>query len=156
MALTTNRYICDWVAECEALLQPEKVLWIDGSEAQLEQLRQEAYLTGELVKLNQEKLPGCVYHRSALNDVARVESRTCICCERKEEAGEEYKRAVRSVWSITTIEGLEKAWADMGSTLPSPFMTMALIPLACLPETRLTNRGMVDCRTFEFMDLIVK
>jgi adenine deaminase len=55
-----------------------------------------------------------------------------------------------------TIEGLEKAWADMGSTLPSPFMTMALIPLACLPETRLTNRGMVDCRTFEFMDLIVK
>ena len=39
MALTTNRYICDWVAECEALLQPEKVLWIDGSEAQLEQLR---------------------------------------------------------------------------------------------------------------------
>jgi len=87
MALTTNRYICDWVAECEALLQPEKVLWIDGSEAQLEQLRQEAYLTGELVKLNQEKLPGCVYHRSALNDVARVESRTFICCERKEDAG---------------------------------------------------------------------
>ena len=87
MALTTNRYICDWVAECEALLQPEKVLWIDGSEAQLEQLRQEAYLTGELVKLNQEKLPGCVYHRSAINDVARVESRTFICCERKEDAG---------------------------------------------------------------------
>jgi len=87
MALTTNRYICDWVAECEALLQPEKVLWIDGSEAQLEQLRQEAYLTGELVKLNQEKLPGCVYHRSALNDVARVESRTFICCEKKEDAG---------------------------------------------------------------------
>ena len=87
MALTTNRHICDWVAECEALLQPEKVLWIDGSEAQLEQLRQEAYLTGELVKLNQEKLPGCVYHRSALNDVARVESRTFICCERKEDAG---------------------------------------------------------------------
>ena len=58
--------------------------------------------------------------------------------------------------SITTIEGLEKAWADMGSTLPSPFMTMALIPLACLPETRLTNRGLVDCRTFEFIDLVVK
>ena len=57
MALTPNRHICDWVAECEELLQPEKVLWIDGSEAQLEALRQEAYLTGELVKLNQEKLP---------------------------------------------------------------------------------------------------
>lgn len=51
---------------------------------------------------------------------------------------------------------LEKAWEDMGCTLPSPFMTMALIPLACLPETRLTNRGLVDCRTFRFENLIIK
>lgn len=56
----------------------------------------------------------------------------------------------------SSIAKLEQTWAEMGSTLPSPFMTMALIPLACLPETRLTNRGLVDCRTFEFMDLIVK
>ena len=55
-----------------------------------------------------------------------------------------------------SIEKMEQTWIDMGSTLPSPFMTMALIPLACLPETRLTNRGLVDCRTFEFIDLIVK
>ena len=55
-----------------------------------------------------------------------------------------------------SIEKMEQTWAEMGSTLPSPFMTMALIPLACLPETRLTNRGLVDCRTFEFMDLIEK
>jgi len=55
-----------------------------------------------------------------------------------------------------SIEKMEQAWVEMGSTLPSPFMTMALIPLACLPETRLTNRGLVDCRTFEFIDLIVK
>lgn len=55
-----------------------------------------------------------------------------------------------------SIERLEKTWADMGSTLPSPFMTMALIPLACLPETRLTNRGLVDCRSFTFIDLIKK
>lgn len=54
------------------------------------------------------------------------------------------------------IEKMEKTWEEMGSTLPSPFMTMALIPLACLPETRLTNRGLVDCRTFEFLDLIVE
>ena len=54
------------------------------------------------------------------------------------------------------IEKMEHTWAEMGSALPSPFMTMALIPLACLPETRLTNRGLVDCRTFEFIDLIVK
>ena len=55
-----------------------------------------------------------------------------------------------------SIEQMEQTWVDMGSTLPSPFMTMALIPLACLPETRLTNRGLVDCRTFEFIDLIVE
>ncbi|MBR5134022.1 MAG: adenine deaminase [Clostridia bacterium] len=54
------------------------------------------------------------------------------------------------------VEKMERTWEEMGSTLPSPFMTMALIPLACLPETRLTNRGLVDCRTFEFIDLIVK
>lgn len=55
-----------------------------------------------------------------------------------------------------SIEKMEQTWVEMGSTLPSPFMTMALIPLACLPETRLTNRGLVDCRTFEFIDLVVK
>lgn len=55
-----------------------------------------------------------------------------------------------------SIEKMERTWAEMGSTLPSPFMTMALIPLACLPETRLTNRGLVDCRTFTFMDLVAE
>lgn len=54
------------------------------------------------------------------------------------------------------VENLERAWAQMGCSLPSPFMTMALIPLACLPELRITNRGLVDCRTFQFVDLIVK
>ena len=43
---------------------------------------------------------------------------------------------------------LGQAWAEIGCTLPSPFMTMALIPLACIPELRLTNRGLVDCRDF--------
>ncbi|MCL2889069.1 MAG: adenine deaminase [Eggerthellaceae bacterium] len=49
----------------------------------------------------------------------------------------------------------EAAWEEIGCTMPSPFMTMALIPLACLPELRLTNRGMVDCRSFQFVDLFV-
>jgi adenine deaminase len=51
------------------------------------------------------------------------------------------------------VEGLEKAWEEIGCNMPSPFMTMALIPLACLPELRLTNRGLVDCTTFQFVDL---
>ena len=54
------------------------------------------------------------------------------------------------------VKGLERAWKELGCKHPSPFMTMSIIPLACLPEVRLTNRGLVDCRTFSFMDLVVK
>lgn len=54
------------------------------------------------------------------------------------------------------VEALETAWAQIGCSMPSPFMTMALIPLACLPELRLTNRGLVDCRTFQFVPLEVE
>ena len=87
MALTNNKHVTEWIDRCVALTQPDEVVWIDGSEQQLEQLRQEAFRTGELIELNQEVLPGCVYHRSAVNDVARVEGRTFICCEKKEDAG---------------------------------------------------------------------
>ncbi len=87
MALTANKAVLNWIEEMRALVKPESVMWIDGSEAQLEQLRQEGMKTGEMIKLNQEKLPGCYYHRSAVNDVARVEDRTFICCEKEEDAG---------------------------------------------------------------------
>ncbi len=53
------------------------------------------------------------------------------------------------------VEGLEESWKQIGCSMPSPFMTMALIPLACLPELRLTNRGLVDCTTFQFVPLEV-
>ena len=52
------------------------------------------------------------------------------------------------------VHALEGAWEKIGCTMPSPFMTMALIPLACLPELRLTDRGLVDCTTFQFSSLI--
>jgi phosphoenolpyruvate carboxykinase (GTP) len=84
---TKNQAVLSWIDEMAALTKPDKIVWIDGSEDQLESLRQEGYKTGELIKLNEEVLPGCVYHRSAVNDVARVEDRTFICCEKKEDAG---------------------------------------------------------------------
>ena len=87
MALTDNKYITDWVDEQVKLCRPDSVVWIDGSEEQLASIRAEGFSTGELIKLNEEILPGCVYHRSALNDVARVEARTFICCEKQEDAG---------------------------------------------------------------------
>ena len=76
-----------FVDESVALCQPEKVVVIDGSEEQLEALRAEAVSTGEMIKLNQELLPGCYLHRTLPNDVARVEGRTFICTEKKETAG---------------------------------------------------------------------
>ena len=54
------------------------------------------------------------------------------------------------------ISRLDAAWKEMGCVINSPYMTMALIPLACLPELRLTNRGLVDCTTFRFVDLFAE
>ncbi len=86
-ALTNNKAVLAWLDEMTAMTQPETIVWIDGSEEQLEALRKEAVSTGEIIKLNDEKLPGCYYHRTAENDVARVEDRTFICTPTKEEAG---------------------------------------------------------------------
>ncbi len=85
--MTKNPNVLKWVDEMIALTKPDKVVWIDGSEKQLDELRAEAISTGEMIKLNEEKLPGCLYHRTMPNDVARVEDRTFICSKNKEDAG---------------------------------------------------------------------
>lgn len=85
--MTNNPNVLKWFEEMKALTKPDQVVWIDGSEAQLDELRKEAISTGEMIQLNQEKLPGCLYHRTKPNDVARVEDRTFICCRNKEDAG---------------------------------------------------------------------
>ncbi len=85
--MTNNKYVLSWIEEMKALTEPERVVWIDGSEEQAEELRREACSTGEIIKLNEEKLPGCYLHRTAVNDVARVEGRTFICTAKKEDAG---------------------------------------------------------------------
>ena len=84
--MTNNKKVLQFVADCQAFAQPDKVVWIDGSDAQRDALREEACATGEIIKLNQELLPDCYYHRTAENDVARVEDRTFICCENEEDA----------------------------------------------------------------------
>lgn len=87
MALTNNQAVLSWIDEMAKMTQPDKIVWIDGSQEQIDALRAEACSTGELEKLNQELLPNCYLHRTAVNDVARVEDRTFICCEKKENAG---------------------------------------------------------------------
>ena len=85
--MTTNKHVLSWLDETVALCKPDKVVWIDGSDAQLQALRDEACSTGEMHKLNEEKLPGCYLHRTDPSDVARVEQRTFICSKKEEDAG---------------------------------------------------------------------
>ena len=85
--VTNNRYINDWIAEMAEMVKPSDIILIDGTEKQANLLREEACSTGEIIKLNQDALPGCYLHRTAINDVARVENRTYICTTKKEDAG---------------------------------------------------------------------
>ena len=85
--MTNNKHILTWIDEMAALTQPDKIVWIDGSEEQTNALRAEACSTGEIIKLNDDLLPNCYLHRTAVNDVARVEGRTFICTSKKEDAG---------------------------------------------------------------------
>ncbi len=83
----TNKTVKDWVAECAAMTKPKEIVWVDGSEAQLEAIRALAVETGEMIKLNEEKLPGCYYYRTDPKDVARDEKRTVICTTEEKDAG---------------------------------------------------------------------
>ncbi len=87
MALTTNKSVLAWIDDKVKLVKPDNIVWIDGSKEQIEELRAIACSTGELTKLNEELLPDCYLHRTAINDVARVEHRTFICTKTEEEAG---------------------------------------------------------------------
>ena len=83
---TKNKKVIAFVEESAALACPDNIVWIDGSEKQLNELRAQACATGEMMQLNQEKLPGCYYHRTAPNDVARVEDRTFICTKDRDSS----------------------------------------------------------------------
>jgi phosphoenolpyruvate carboxykinase (GTP) len=84
---TSHPNVCDWVEEMKALCQPDSISWCDGSAEEKERLTEQAVAAGVLIKLNQEKLPGCYYHRSNPNDVARVEECTFICTRTPDAAG---------------------------------------------------------------------
>ena len=84
---TQNKHVLAWVEEMARLCQPDRVFWCDGSEEEKVALTEEAVARRVLIRLNQAKLPGCYYHRSHPNDVARVEQCTNVCTEQEEEAG---------------------------------------------------------------------
>ena len=82
-----NQFVADWVRDMAAICQPDQIVWCDGSEAEKNFLSEQAVGAGILIPLNQKKLPGCYYHRSNPNDVARVEQCTFICTDTADEAG---------------------------------------------------------------------
>jgi phosphoenolpyruvate carboxykinase (GTP) len=84
---THNATLREWVETVRGLTLPDRVVWVDGSEDERDYFYQQAVDEGILRRLNAEKLPGCFYHRSNPNDVARVEQCTFICTPAKDQAG---------------------------------------------------------------------
>jgi phosphoenolpyruvate carboxykinase (GTP) len=82
-----HRKLQEWVDEMARMCGPDQIVWIDGSEDEKERLTREAVSTGEVIALDQERYPGCLYHRTATNDVARTENLTYICSKLHEDAG---------------------------------------------------------------------
>src|SRR3954462_9904029 len=84
---TQNKRVLNWGQKRAGSCRPDRVFWCDGSKPEKEALTTEAVKQGVLTPLNQEKLPGCYYHRSHPNDVARVEQCTFVCTDSEEETG---------------------------------------------------------------------
>lgn len=113
-----------WVEEMSQMCQPDKIVWLDGSEEEKKALEAEAISNGEILPLNQEKLPGCLYHRTAQNDVARTEHLTFICTSLKEDAGP------NNNW-MSPEEGYRRASEFFKSSMRS--RTMYVIPFSMGP-----------------------
>src|ERR1700687_2483978 len=82
-----NAAIQRWVDEVKSLCAPDSVVFCAGTDAEKDRLIRECLATGELIELNQQKLPGCYLHRSAAHDVARTEHLTFVCTNDKEDSG---------------------------------------------------------------------
>lgn len=85
--MVRHRLLDMWIKECVKLCKPDRVVWVDGTESMRKRLEKESCSIGEIVRLNQKKMPGCVLHRTALNDVARTENLTFICTPNRKGAG---------------------------------------------------------------------
>ncbi|MDD5504372.1 MAG: phosphoenolpyruvate carboxykinase (GTP) [Candidatus Omnitrophica bacterium] len=85
--MVKHKMLNNWVKECVKLCKPDTIVWVDGSERMKKELEDQAVASGEFIRLNQKKLPGCLLHRTALDDVARTENLTFICTSTRKAAG---------------------------------------------------------------------
>ena len=85
--LHADRRVVAWVEEIAALTRPDRVVWCDGSQAELQGLMNRLVADGTAIRLDSRKRPDSYLVRSDPSDVARVESRTFICSDREEDAG---------------------------------------------------------------------
>ncbi len=119
-----NKILNAWVLKMAAMCQPDNIVWVDGSEEEKKRLEQEALSTGELVELDQKEWPGCFYHRTATNDVARTEHLTYICTPTKNEAG------ITNNW-MSPKDGYKKAGDIFKGAMKG--RTMYVIPFSMGP-----------------------
>ncbi len=124
VTVTEHQQLREWVEEMARMCQPDQIVWIDGSAEEKTRLTAEALASGELQTLDQEKLPGCVYHRTAINDVARTEDLTFICTREKDDAGP------TNNW-MTPEDGYQKAGAIFQGAMQG--RTMYVIPFSMGP-----------------------
>ena len=113
-----------WIKECADLCQPDEIVWIDGSQEQKRKLEKEACASGEITALNEKKMPGCFWHRTAINDVARTEHLTYICTKKKQDAG------ITNNW-MSPKEAYKKAGAIFRGSMKG--RTMYVIPFSMGP-----------------------
>ncbi len=124
MGLTAHTALNEWIDKMAQMCQPDNIVLVDGSTAQKDALTEEACESGEVIKLNQEILPGCLYHKTAENDVARVEHLTFICTPLKDDAGP------NNNW-MSPDEGYRKAGEYFNGSMKG--RTMYVVPFSMGP-----------------------
>jgi len=85
--LCKNAHVLRWMEQCIDLCQPSQLYWCNGSQQEKQSLLEQGTKDGVFIKLNQQKLPNCYFHRSNSNDVARTEHLTFICTPSQDMAG---------------------------------------------------------------------